>query len=212
MVDNTWFNRMANSTRLIAENLACERGGRVVFSNCSFELHAGEMMEVRGRNGAGKSSLLRLLAGLNTPAEGRIELENGKVNTSLAEQSHYIGHAEANKPALTVAQNLKFWAAFLEGTLTDVAFETFNLSKLKNDQALLLSAGQKRRLALARLIIAERLVWLLDEPTTGLDATSLVALQTVINRHLHAGGMVIAATHGDIGILAARHLQLGGVS
>ena len=102
--------------RLKAENIACERGGRLVFSNLSFTLSSGEMLELRGANGSGKSSLLRLLAGLNTPTTGSISLENGEPNASLAEQAHYIGHADANKPALTVAENLNFWTAFLGGT------------------------------------------------------------------------------------------------
>jgi heme exporter protein A len=200
---------MSNPMRLIAENLACERGGRLVFSNVSFELHAGEMMDLRGPNGAGKSSLLRLLAGLNTAAAGRIVLENGKSSASLAEQSHYVGHDEANKPALTVSQNLQFWAQFLGGTETILPLGAFNLTGLKNDQALLLSAGQKRRLALTRLLLAKRSLWLLDEPSVGLDSESLDKLRKVITSHLQEGGMVIAATHAELGVKAVRQLQLG---
>ncbi len=200
---------MSPRLRLKAENLACERGGRVVFSGLNFELGAGEIMELRGPNGAGKSSLLRLLAGLNTPAFGSAQLENGKPDASLAEQSHYIGHAEANKPALTVTQNLNFWAAFLGGTQTAAALEIFNLQAFASDQAVLLSAGQRRRLALARLVLGERSLWLLDEPNVGLDAASLATLQSLITSHLSTGGMVIAATHVELGLAAPRQLHLG---
>jgi heme exporter protein A len=200
---------MSTPTRLIAENLACERGGRLVFSHVTFELHAGEILELRGPNGSGKSSLLRLLAGLNTPAAGKVVFENGNADGTIAEQSHYVGHAEANKPALTVTQNLKFWAQFLGGVERDLPLDAFNLTALKDDQALLLSAGQKRRLALTRLLLAQRSLWLLDEPTVGLDAASLGKLQTVITSHLSEGGMVIVATHAELGVKAARQLQLG---
>jgi heme exporter protein A len=200
---------MSLPLRLTAENLSCERGGRLIFTNVNFTLSAGELMDLRGPNGAGKSSLLRLLAGLNTPASGSAVLENGTAEATLAEQSHYIGHAEANKPALTVSQNLNFWAQFLGGTKTEAAAETFNLQPLADDQALLLSAGQKRRLALTRLVIAKRSLWLLDEPTVGLDAASLINLQSLIKRHLSQGGMVIAATHTELGVKATHALQLG---
>jgi heme exporter protein A len=203
---------MSSLARLKAENLACERGGRLVFTKLNFELNAGELMELRGPNGAGKSSLLRLLAGLNTPAAGNVVLENGEMDATLAEQAHYIGHAEANKPALTVSENLRFWAQFLSGDKDQLRLSTFNLDALADDQAMLLSAGQKRRLALTRLVIARRALWLLDEPTVGLDAASLVQLQNLIKKHLGEGGMVIAATHAKLGVKAARELQLGNVA
>jgi heme exporter protein A len=196
---------------LTADNLACERGGRLVFSKLSFELKSGDLMELRGANGAGKSSLLRLLAGLNVPVSGEITLENGDAEKTLAEQSHYIGHAEANKPTLTVVENLKFWAEFLGGDKNTLSLATFNLEGLADDQALLLSAGQKRRLALTRLAIVHRALWLLDEPTIGLDANSLTQLQQLIQKHLSVGGMVIAATHTPLGISSSHELILGEV-
>ena len=195
--------------RLKAENLSCERGGRLVFKNLSFELGAGELAELRGPNGAGKSSLLRLLAGLNTTLSGSLSLENGATDTTLGEQSHYIGHTEANKPALTVRENLIFWQKFLGGAENTKIFSAFNLETLGDDQVLLLSAGQKRRLALTRLFVAHRPLWLLDEPTVGLDAASLLILQNHIRNHLKNGGMVIAATHAELGIKSARNIQLG---
>lgn len=199
---------MVQRLRLTAENLACERGGRVVFSNVNFTVNAGELLELRGANGSGKSSLLRLLAGLNTPAVGRIELTSEIRESTLAEQSHYIGHAEANKPALTVMENLNFWAQFLGAKMTDDALAAFNLQALAGDQTMLLSAGQKRRLALTRLLIAPRSVWLLDEPTMGLDSASIANLQTQIKKHLTEGGMVIVATHVELGVAAHHQLQL----
>ena len=202
---------MTTPLRLKAENLSCERGGRFVFKDLSFELGAGELAELRGPNGAGKSSLLRLLAGLNTTSSGSLTFEGGAAEATLPEQSHYIGHAEANKPALTVRENLIFWQKFLGGTANSDAFSAFNLEALADDQALLLSAGQKRRLALTRLVIAYRPLWLLDEPTVGLDAASLVILQNHIREHLKHGGMVIAATHAELGVKAARDIQLGRV-
>jgi heme exporter protein A len=198
--------------RLKAENLSCERGGRLAFKDLSFEMFAGELAELRGPNGAGKSSLLRLLAGLNTSLSGSLILEGGATETTLAEQSHYIGHAEANKPALTVRENLVFWQKFLGGNVNANLFSAFNLEALADDQALLLSAGQKRRLALSRLVVAHRPLWLLDEPTVGLDAASLVILQNHIQDHLKNGGMVIAATHAELRVKSARDIQLGKVT
>jgi heme exporter protein A len=195
--------------RLKAENLSCERGGRLVFKDISFAIFAGELAELRGPNGAGKSSLLRLLAGLNTSLSGSLILEGGATETTLAEQSHYIGHAEANKPALTVRENVVFWQKFLGGNVNANLFSAFNLEALADDQALLLSAGQKRRLALTRLVVAHRPLWLLDEPTVGLDAASLVILQNHIRDHLKNGGIVIAATHAELGVKSARVIQLG---
>ena len=208
MADNIWSS-MPTPLRLKAENLSCERGGRLVFQNLSFGLSAGELVELRGPNGAGKSSLLRLLAGLNSTSSGSLTLEGGDAETTLAEQSHYIGHAEANKPALTVRENLTFWQKFLGGDENPKVFSAFNLEALADDQALLLSAGQKRRLALTRLVVAYRPLWLLDEPTVGLDAASLLILQDHIRDHLNNGGIVIAATHAELGVKSARSIQLG---
>ena len=199
---------MSAPLRLKAENLSCERGGRCVFQNLNFELTTGEFLDLRGANGAGKSSLLRLLAGLNSPSSGTVKFENGDQEKTLSEQSHYIGHVDAHKLSLTVRENLIFWARFLEGKITSESFTAFNLESLVNAQAQLLSTGQRRRLALSRLCVAERPLWLLDEPTIGLDAASLGQLQHHIRNHLNKGGMVIAATHSDIGITANHRLDL----
>ena len=196
--------------RLEAKNLSCERGGRMVFQNLNFEIAAGEFAELRGPNGAGKSSLLRLLAGLNVPESGSLIFEGGQDEATIAEHAHYIGHSEANKPALTVQENLKFWSELLGAPLNPNATSFFNLDGLADDQALLLSAGQKRRLALTRLVLAHRPIWLLDEPSVGLDTASLILLQNQIRSHVATGGIVIAATHTDLGINATRSINLGG--
>jgi heme exporter protein A len=201
---------MSLPMRLEAKNLSCERGGRTVFQNLNFEIAAGEFAELRGPNGAGKSSLLRLLAGLNVPESGSLTLEGGKDEATIAEQAHYIGHSEANKPALTVQENLNFWSELLGEPLNPNAISVFNLSGLADDQALLLSAGQKRRLALTRLVLAHRPIWLLDEPSVGLDAASTILLQDQIKKHLTIGGIAIAATHIDLGINVTRHINLSG--
>jgi heme exporter protein A len=154
--------------------------------------------------------LLRLLAGLNVPEGGSLIFEGGKEEATIAEQAHYIGHSEANKPALTVQENLNFWSELLGEPFNPNATSYFNLSGLADDQALLLSAGQKRRLALTRLVLAHRPIWLLDEPSVGLDAASIILLQDQIKKHLTTGGIVIAATHTDLGIAATRHINLGG--
>ena len=197
--------------RLEAKNLSCERGGRIVFQNLNFEIGAGEFAELRGPNGAGKSSLLRLLAGLNVPESGSLVFEGGKDEATIAEQAHYIGHSEANKPALTVQENLKFWSELFGVPLNSNATSFFNLDGLADDQALLLSAGQKRRLALTRLLLAYRPLWLLDEPSVGLDSASIILLQDQIKKHVATGGIIIAATHIDLGINATRHITLGGM-
>lgn len=168
------------------------------------------MMELRGPNGSGKSSLLRLLAGLNAPASGYITLESELKDVGISEQTHYVGHADAIKPSLTVAQNLSFWAQFLGGNENDLPLDDFGLRHLKDDPAQLLSAGQKRKLALTRLLVTKRKLWLLDEPSIGLDISSLAALQSVIQKHLGEGGLVIAATHTELGIKATQALQMGG--
>lgn len=195
---------------LEAKNLSCERGGRMVFQNLSFGIAAGEFAELRGPNGSGKSSLLRLLAGLNVPESGNLTFEGGKEEATIAEQAHYIGHLEANKPALTVQENLNFWSELFGAGINPKATSFFNLDGLADDQALLLSAGQKRRLALTRLVLAHRPIWLLDEPSVGLDSASLILLQNQIKNHVGTGGIVIAATHTDLGIDASRHINLGG--
>jgi heme exporter protein A len=199
--------------RLSATDLTCVRGGREVFSGLGFSLAAGEALIVTGRNGAGKSSLLRMVAGLVPPAIGRIELAGGDPELSIGEQAHYLGHQDALKPALTVTENLQFWAGFLGGdggADLAAALAVMGLDTLADLPAAYLSAGQRRRLALARLAAIARPVWLLDEPTSTLDAPSRGRLADLMRRHLAGGGLVLAATHAPLGLEGAKELRLGG--
>jgi heme exporter protein A len=195
---------------LQAEGLACSRGGREVFRNVSFKVPAGEALIVTGRNGAGKSSLLRMIAGLVRLADGRLSLSGGTADTPIAEQAHYVGHQDAMKPSLTVAENLQFWTRFL-GSRSDIrpALELLDLMPLANLPAAYLSAGQRRRLSVSRIVATSRPVWLLDEPTSTLDAPSQSRLSAIMRDHLTRGGIIVAAAHGAIGLDRARELKLG---
>ncbi|MGH6812256.1 MAG: heme ABC exporter ATP-binding protein CcmA [Methylocella sp.] len=200
--------------RLSASRLTVERGGRVVFSNLSFALDAGASLTVTGPNGAGKSTLLRALAGLLPLHGGAISCTPLSGGT-LAEQAHYVGHADALKGLLTVAENLEFLAAMLNaghgGMPVETALAEFGLSHAANLPVAYLSAGQKRRAALARLLVVKRPVWLLDEPTTALDAASQTRMAKIMAAHLAQGGMVVAAAHAELG-LPGQELRLGALA
>jgi heme exporter protein A len=199
--------------RLSAVELACHRGGRDVFTGVSFAVDSGEALIVTGRNGAGKSSLLRCILGLLRIAHGRLTLEGGDAELSLAEQAHYLGHQDALKPALSVAENLRFWAYFFGARSANVEapLASVGLDALADLPAAYLSAGQRRRLSIARLIAAKRPIWLLDEPTSTLDAAAQDRLAELMRAHLAEGGVLIAATHAPIGLTNARELRLGEV-
>ncbi|MEI8144381.1 MAG: heme ABC exporter ATP-binding protein CcmA [Alphaproteobacteria bacterium] len=187
---------------LIGEGLTCVRGGRTVFANFSFRVEGGEAIEIVGPNGAGKSSLLRLIAGLVRLEAGRLVLAGGDDEAPIAEQVHYCGHQDAFKAALTVAENLDFWTRYLGGggkTMTE-ALDRLGLGPLALLPAGYLSAGQRRRLALARLITVKRPVWLLDEPTAALDVASQGVLAAIMADHVADGGLILAATHGPLGL------------
>ena len=194
---------------LSAQALSCQRGGRSVFEGLGFSVTAGEALLVIGRNGAGKSSLLRMIAGLLRIAGGTLSLTGGDPERSIGEQAHYLGHSDALKPALTVEENLAFWTAWLGGAgepheaLTAVALES--LAELP---AAYLSAGQRRRLSIARLVAVKRPLWLLDEPTSALDTASQGVLLDLMRAHIAGGGMIVAATHLPLGIGGARELTL----
>jgi heme exporter protein A len=199
-------------TRLTVEALTIERGGRVVIDGISFEVAPGDALVLTGPNGAGKTTLIRALAGFLTPSGGDIRIAGADGEDELPGLCHYVGHRDAIKPKLTVTENVAFWAAFLGGSTevaaTDAALDACGLLDLAEVPAAFLSAGQKRRLGLARLLSAPRPVWLLDEPTTALDAGHQRSFAALIERHRATGGMVIAATHMDLGLANARSLQL----
>jgi heme exporter protein A len=196
--------------RLAASGLACVRGGREVFTGLGFEIGAGEALLVGGPNGSGKSSLLRMVAGLLAVAGGRLALEGGDPDRSIGEQAHYLGHQDALKPSLTVAENLGFWAGYLGGgSAPELALAAVGLDAIGALPAGYLSAGQRRRLSIARLLAVPRPLWLLDEPTAALDATAQATLAELMRAHLAGGGMIMAATHGPIGLERAQELRLG---
>jgi len=197
--------------RLMATGLACERGGRPVFSGLDLAVDGGQALAVVGPNGAGKTSLLRVLAGLLPAAAGRVSLAGGEPEASLPEQTHYLGHQDALKPALTVKENLAFWTAYLGGAggAADGPLASVGLSALAETPAAYLSAGQRRRLSLARLLAVRRPVWLLDEPTAALDAAAQAMLGGLMRTHLAGGGIMVAATHGPLPV-EGTELRLGG--
>lgn len=196
--------------RLCAVDLACHRGGRDVFAGLSFTVASGEALAVTGRNGAGKSSLLRALIGLARITHGTLTLDGGDPELTIPEQAHYLGHQDALKPSLSVGENLQFWANFLGARDAQIrpALVAVGLEDLTDLPAAYLSAGQRRRLSIARLLAVKRPVWLLDEPTSTLDASAQNRLTILMQTHLSEGGLVIAATHGPIGLGAIRELQL----
>jgi heme exporter protein A len=194
---------------LHAKDLTCERGGRTVFRDVSLSLKPHQLMQLTGPNGSGKSSLLRLIAGLNEAQTGTITLSGGAPDLSIGQQAHYIAHQEAVKTALSVHENLAFWRDFMGGGDVEEALAAFDLTRLSSYPAGLLSAGQKRRLALARLVLVPRALWLLDEPTVGLDIASLGRLVSVMDAQLARGGMIIAATHVPLGREPDSRLELG---
>src|SRR5262245_60477610 len=182
---------------LTAHDISCQRGGRVLFQDLSFALAPGEGLLVTGPNGAGKTSLIRQIAGLLPLGAGRLSLDGASSDVRLPELCHYVGHLNGIKTGLTVRENLDFWADFLGDTGGTVpsALAAFGLTPLADFPAGLLSAGQKRKLALSRLLAAPRPIWLLDEPQVSLDASSLKLLEAAIEDHLEAGRIAVVASH-----------------
>ena len=199
--------------RLSGRQIDCTRGGRSVFSGLDFEASSGEVLAVVGPNGSGKTSLLRLIAGLLVPAGGSVDLEGGDVELTPPEQSHYLGHRDALKPALTVHENLAFWRDFLGGAVGDLGqcLTAVGLGHATHLPAAYLSAGQRRRLSIARLLVVRRPVWLLDEPTSALDSAGQELFTGLMRDHLMGDGIIIAATHTPLGIVA-RELRMGGAA
>jgi heme exporter protein A len=199
--------------RLAGREVRCVRGGREVFAGLDFEAGSGEALAVVGRNGAGKTSLLRLIAGLLMISGGVIELEGGDAELTLPEQAHYLGHRDALKPSLSVAENLGFWQEFLGGTSAEAAesLAAVGLGHVAHLPAAFLSAGQRRRLSVARLLAVRRPLWLLDEPTSALDSAGQEMFAGLMADHLAGGGLIIAATHAPLG-LPTRELRIGAAA
>jgi heme exporter protein A len=200
---------------LTVDNLSCRRGGRVVFRKAGFTVESGGFVLVRGSNGSGKSSMLRILAGLILPSEGRILWHNADIRETPEEHHarvHYIGHLDAVKPTLTVSEMCLYWAA-LRGINKKERCEylgAFALSKLADHPVRSLSAGQKRRLSLTRLLICQTPLWLLDEPMTALDSEGQELLRTQMTVHRKNGGIIIAASHDEWSTPDMHIVDMGG--
>lgn len=202
--------------KLAVERLSASRGERTVIRGLSFTVEGGDAVLLTGPNGAGKTTLIRTIAGFIVPSAGEIHLIGGDGEKEVGSQCHYIGHLNGIKASLTVAENLTFWARYLgspggsgEAARVEAAIGRFGLERLSGIAAGYLSAGQKRRVGLARLLVADRPVWLLDEPTVSLDAASTEMVAAIVGEFVAKGGIAIAATHLPLGLARARELRLG---
>jgi heme exporter protein A len=198
--------------RLLAEGLGSIRGGRALFQDLSFALAPGEALMVVGPNGSGKTTLLRLIAGLLPPTAGRIVLVDSE--QPVAETVHFVGHLDALKGALTLGENLTFYRRLFGGAgdAVDAALGRMGIGSLAMLPAEVLSAGQRRRAALARLLVSHRPIWLLDEPANALDADGQTLLARLMQAHRGRGGIVIAATHTRLDLAGAREISLAGAA
>lgn len=203
--------------RLVAEGLSAKRGEDLIFQDISFEIPRGEALVVKGPNGSGKSTLLRVLAGLLPAETGTAKLVAAAQPVErLGEACHYLGHRNAMKRELTVDENLVFWKAFFgdfsggTGISVDEAVESVGLGGIVHLPFGYLSAGQQRRMAMAKLLVAWRPVWILDEPTAALDASAEAMFAGLVTTHLARGGIAIAATHQPLGLEGVRELRMTG--
>ncbi|CUW84042.1 heme ABC exporter ATP-binding protein CcmA [Rhizobium pusense] len=203
---------------LTAENLGVRRGEDFIFMNISFKLSDGEALVLTGRNGSGKSTLLRTVAGLLRPERGQVKIAGEGIEAEMrpSEACHYLGHRNAMKTELTVSENLHFWKDFLgdfhgaAGVAIDEAAESVGLDSIIHLPFGYLSAGQQRRFAMAKLLVAWRPVWILDEPTAALDRAADDMFTDLVKGHLAKGGIVLAATHQPLGLEKAQELQMAG--
>jgi heme exporter protein A len=206
--------------QFFGDNLTCFRGGRIVFADLSFSLGDGDALVLRGPNGSGKSSLLRVMAGLIDPVGGGVTWEDDGTTFSIQSDPddhhrriHFVGHADAVKPVLSVRENISFWAN-LRTAAPDIdgALSALGIVDLADVPGRFLSAGQKRRVGLARVLAVPATLWLLDEPATALDAGSIAALEKAIEAHRAGGGMVVASTHQDLHFSNQQILNLDAVT
>lgn len=203
--------------QLKAEKLAAKRGEDLLFRNISFSLESGEALVLTGRNGSGKSTLLRVIAGFIRPERGTATFQS-QIGESrpVREASHYLGHRNGMKAELSVRENLSFWKEFLgdfdggHGLDVDDAADRIGLSSITHLPYGYLSAGQQRRFAMARLLVAYRPVWILDEPTAALDAKAEAMFSEMIRDHLSGGGIVLAATHQPLGVDDIQQMEMRG--
>lgn len=201
---------------LSAVAIAARRGDYVIFQDVSFSLEGGDALILTGSNGSGKSTLLRTIGGFLRPERGTVDFTNSSdgESTPVREVSHYLGHRNAMKAELSVFENLQFWRSFLTSgspaTIED-ATEAVGLSAISHLPFGYLSAGQQRRVAFAKLLVAPRPVWLLDEPTAALDSQAEGLIGELISKHQDAGGIVVAATHQPLDLIRARVLRMRGI-
>ncbi|CAN7659322.1 heme ABC exporter ATP-binding protein CcmA [Rhizobium sp. LjRoot254] len=202
---------------MTVSDLAARRGEDLIFSGISFTLRAGEALVVTGRNGSGKSTLIRVIAGLLASETGRVSVSvDGAMIPRAAEACHYLGHRNAMKREMTVEENLVFWKRFMgdftggSGVEPEEAATQLGLAELLHLPFGYLSAGQQRRMAMAKLLCAWRPVWLLDEPTAAVDVQSEELFAGLMRGHLARGGIIIAATHQELGIEGAKGLEMKG--
>jgi heme exporter protein A len=207
----------ADLTVLTVSDLAARRGEDLIFSGISFALQAGEALIVTGRNGSGKSTLIRVIAGLLASETGRVAVSvDGATIPCAAEACHYLGHRNAMKREMTVEENLVFWKRFMGDFASGVGMEPedaaaqLGLAELLHLPFGYLSAGQQRRMAMAKLLCAWRPVWLLDEPTAAVDVQSEALFAGLMRRHLARGGIIIAATHQELGLEGEQRLEMKG--
>lgn len=185
---------------LTCSHVTVARGGLAILAGVSFQLRSGQALVLRGANGLGKTTLLRTIAGLQPAMSGAI--------TPGPDQITYAAHADAVKSALSVRENLEFWAAIYGSSKLDLALRDMDLETLQDRRAQTLSAGQRRRLGLARLLLSDRPIWVLDEPTVSLDAANVALFARHIARHLAQGGSALMASHIDPGVAGATALDL----
>ena len=200
-------------TEFVGDRLDCIRGERRVLTDINFKMSDGEVLVLTGKNGTGKSTLLRLMSGLLRPQAGKLFWDGESIDEDPSVHNSrmtYVGHAEAVKPTLSVIENVEFWRSVREtsGCSAQDALEAVGIGHLANIPARYLSAGQKRRVALTRALTSGAKLWLLDEPTTALDVDASASFGASIEKHRKAGGMAVISTHTDLGISDTRNLNL----